>query len=76
MGERKVKGEKVRNIGKGKGDGGLKGRAEQDGGERGEQKEGKVEVSYVTTVLTVRCLSSRRCLLIYWRDSFRRRVAF
>lgn len=30
----------------------------------------------MTTGLAVRCLRSRRCLLIYWRDSFRRRAAF
>lgn len=30
----------------------------------------------MTTALAVRCFRSCRCLLIYWRDSFRRRAAF
>lgn len=52
------------------------------GEEKGRRKGGKKRVveeevpTYVTTELAVRCLRSRRCLLIYWRDSFRRRAAF
>lgn len=45
---------------------------------RREESEGsrREELLYVTVVLAVRCGRSRRCLLIYWRDSFRRRAAF
>lgn len=52
------------------------------GEEKGRRKGGKKRVveeevpTYVTTELAVRCLRSRRCLLIYWRDNFRRRAAF
>lgn len=45
-------------------------------GEREKERKGKREVLYVTVVRAVRCGRSRRCLLIYWRDSFRRRAAF
>lgn len=41
MGERKVKGEKVRNIGKGKGDGGLKGRPSRMGAKEANRRKEK-----------------------------------
>lgn len=50
--------------------GGRESRTEDSEGSRRE------ELLYVTVVLAVRCGRSRRCLLIYWCDSFRRRAAF
>lgn len=49
------------------------GRESRTGDSEGSRRE---ELLYVTVVLAVRCGRSRRCLLIYWCDSFRRRAAF
>jgi hypothetical protein len=49
------------------------GRESRTGESEGSRRE---ELLYVTVVLAVRCGRSRRCLLIYWCDSFRRRAAF
>lgn len=48
-------------------------RESQMGESEGSRRE---ELLYVTVVFAVRCGRSRRCLLIYWCDSFRRRAAF
>lgn len=55
----------------------------RDGKRRTRKSDGRIgrkqergEPLYVTVVLAVRCGRSRRCLLIYWCDSFRRRAAF
>lgn len=47
-------------------------RESQMGESEGSRRE---ELLYVTVVFAVRCGRSRRCLLIYWCDSFRRRAA-
>lgn len=50
--------------------------ADEKVGREIRKEAGEEELLYVTVVLAVRCGRSRRCLLIYWCDSFRRRAAF